>query len=203
MFGEVACSGGGSGGVGQGREGEAVTRGLGAVRSRGLSSWLGRGDGIGGQQAGHRRSRFDRLRTDEIGKLGGVSVRVEGAEQLYVARLGYVPVVLPFRGVLGGGEDEIGEKPCSAPVSVCERMNPLGRDALSGKRIQWSFEALMGGGYPCIPRFGHRVSLSATPRPSGVAESHHAQVMRRRFLRMGIATALRDVVSAGAIRVAL
>ena len=40
---------------------------------------------------------------------------------------------------------------------------PFGRDALCGKRIQLTFEVLVGGGYPCVAEFGHRSFPSATP----------------------------------------
>ena len=40
---------------------------------------------------------------------------------------------------------------------------PFGRDALCGKRVELTFEVLVGGGYPCVAEFGHRSFPSATP----------------------------------------
>src|SRR5712675_2774517 len=51
-------------------------------------------------------------------------MRVETTEQLDVAPLIEVPVVLELSRVLGGDEHEIGKKPCGAAISVGERVYP-------------------------------------------------------------------------------
>jgi hypothetical protein len=69
-------------------------------------------------------SELNRLHTDEGRQLTSASMRIETTEQLDVAPLIEVPVVLELSRVLGGDEHEIGKKPCGAAISVGERVYP-------------------------------------------------------------------------------
>lgn len=73
-----------------------------------------------------RALRLDRLHTNEGRKISDVPVAVVGPKQFDVPRLVKLPVVLRFGGLLNCGEHQVGEKPCGAPISVRERMDPDG-----------------------------------------------------------------------------
>lgn len=71
-------------------------------------------------------SALDRLNTDDVRELISVPVSVKLAEQLNVAILVDIPVVLQICVFLRHQVRKISEKSCRAPISVDERMDPHG-----------------------------------------------------------------------------